>query len=67
MSAKITSHNSGFQTSYMIEGTREEIEAAIDRIEANYHPMGYGTSFKPIEQREDGSLVAHGSHYNSCD
>lgn len=66
--AKVISDNRGGSTAYVIEGgSREEIEDAIDRIEHAYHPLGYGTSFTPPEQRADGSWICRGSRLNSCD
>lgn len=60
-------HNDGHQTSYTIIGSKEFVEDAIARIEANYHTLGYGTHFSAPKQQPDGSWTAHGSRANSCD
>jgi hypothetical protein len=67
MSAEIKTTNSGYQTSYIIEGTEAEVMEAIAGIERSYHPMGYGTSFYPIKPTDDGKFIAHGYRSNSCD
>lgn len=59
--------SSGGMTYYTLTGDLEAVLDAIARIEANYHPLGYGTSFSPPKQQEDGQWVAHGSRANSCD
>jgi hypothetical protein len=65
---KIDRHSDGFQTTYRIEADElEELEDAIERIERNFHPLGYGTTFDKPEQRADGSWVVSGYRYNSCD
>jgi len=66
MSAKVTSTSDGHRTDYTIEGSEAEVMESIAAIERNYHPVGYGTSFRPIEPKENG-YVARGYRYNSCD
>lgn len=64
----VHSHSDGRRTDYRIEADElDEVEDAIARIEANYHPLGYGTTFHKPEQRADGSWVVTGYRYNSCD
>lgn len=66
--AQIHAARQGSQISYVIEaGELADIEEAIARIERNYHPLGYGTSFQPPTQKPDGSWIAYGSRANSCD
>jgi hypothetical protein len=67
--AEVDAHNSGGWITYRIEaGTKEAVEAAIARIERNYHPLGYGTSFdEPRISEETGRWIARGSRSTSCD
>jgi hypothetical protein len=66
--ALVGSNNDGQSTSYVIEGaTAECVQEAIDAILRQFHPLGYGTDFRPPEQQEDGSWKAWGSRSNSCD
>lgn len=55
-------------THYTVEAhDKDEVEDAIDHILRRYHPLGYGTTFSPAEQRADGSWIAHGHRANSAD
>jgi hypothetical protein len=68
MTAIVESTRSGNRTDYTVIGTRDEVEEAIDRILANYHPLGYGTTFNPPRPADaSGIITAHGYRYNSCD
>ena len=65
---KVTAWPVGSETRYEIEDDDEhEVEDAIDRVKASYHPLGYGTHFSKPEQRADGSWIARGQRWNSCD
>lgn len=66
--AKVVSERSGAEIRYTVEADDlAEVEDAIDRIERNYHPVGYGTAFNKPEQRADGSWISHGHRWTSCD
>jgi len=66
--AKVTVNHRGSEIDYVIEDNDlAEVEDAIDRIERNYHPVGYGTSFRKPEQRADGSWISRGHRWTSCD
>lgn len=66
--AKTTAHKTLGTTEYEVVGDDlDDVEDEIARIERNYHPVGYGTSFHKPEQRADGSWIARGHRFNSCD
>jgi len=67
VTAKIDARSASGMTTYVIEGTEEEVKQAIERVERRYHPLGYGTSFMPLKPKGDGVFVTTGSHSNSCD
>jgi hypothetical protein len=63
----VDARSSGGSTIYTITGDREFVVDAIERIAANYHPLGYGTSFSAPIENEDGTWYSYGSRANSCD
>lgn len=67
MSATIETHTDAMRTDYVITGTRLEVDAAMDTLLRQYHPMGYGTSFSPAVTHDDGTVTVYGYRYNSCD
>jgi hypothetical protein len=68
MPAIVNATNTGHSTSYVITGdSLEAVNEAIERICRNYHPLGYGTSFQPAQQKPDGSWLVRGRRSNSCD
>lgn len=46
--------------------TRAEAEARQDWFFRAYHPAGYGTTLKIVEN-EDGTFTLAGYRYSSCD
>jgi hypothetical protein len=64
----VSTSNDGVSTSYVLKAdTLDAVNAAIAVIERQFHPLGYGTSFRQPEQQPDGSWKAWGSRSNSCD
>ncbi len=78
MTANITSELSGHTIGYRIEGTFDEVTAAIAEIEGRYPAPGYGTwfnwppggpnqKFNVPHDLGDGRWEARGERSTSCD
>ena len=63
----VQTNSDGRRTNYVITGSKEQVEQAIERVERAYHPLGYGTTFRPLSEIEPGKWSASGYRYNSCD
>lgn len=67
MAATVDARSFAGQTQYEISGATEaEVQEAIDSILKSYHPLGYGTSFTAIKEK-DGKFRAYGRRNNSAD
>lgn len=78
MSAKVSSELSGHTVDYRIEGTFDEVTAAIAAIEGSYPTPGYGTwfnwppggpnqKFNVPRDLGNGLWEARGHRSTSCD
>ena len=56
-----------FITNYEVIGPREECEAWLDRLMKSYHPAGYGTRGRIVDELSNGTVVMSAQRANSCD
>ena len=56
-----------FSTNYEVIGPRSECEAWLERLRQSYHPAGYGTHGRVIEELSDGTVIMSAYRANSCD
>ena len=56
-----------FSTSYKITGKQKEALEWLESLKQSYHPSGYGTYGKIINESLDGNVMMNASRSNSCD
>lgn len=64
---KVSTSRTSFMTNYEVIGPKAECEAWLERLMNSYHPAGYGTHGRFVDELENGDSVMSAYRYNSCD
>ena len=56
-----------FSPNYEVIGSKEECEIWLENLKRSFHPAGYGTHGKFIEELPNGDFVMSAYRANSCD